>query len=143
MDATLFWVGLSDKKKTMRFPSLLILLIVCGLTACKKDVALLKGDYKGTYHSTNSLGTTVTANVTIHLGRTDFSGTADLPYPAICHGNWKASGNTIQFNDECVWLDLWAPILMGPFEYSLDGKHLRLSNTRPGLSAVYELDKVD
>ncbi len=127
----------------MRFSFLAIIVIIIGLSACKKDVVRLKGDYKGTYVRTAGTAAPVTANVTIHLGKNDFSGTADLPYPAICHGNWKVSGNSIQFNDECIWLALWMPILTGSFEYSLEGKHLRLSFMKPGWSAVYELDRVN
>ncbi len=133
----------------MRFSFLAIIVAVFAMAGCKKDRASsssLSGDYTGTFVHSTIAGRYMTAHVTVHLGKNDFSGSSDMVnYPAICRGTWEVSGNALQFNDQCIWpanFD-WTLILTGSYEYHFDGKHLSLSNNIPDNTNQYELDKVN
>ncbi|HEY4616992.1 MAG TPA: hypothetical protein VIH09_02215 [Flavobacterium sp.] len=115
------------------------------LSSCDKDDLNIKeGTYKGTFTVTYSSGTQ-TGQTTLELknGKFSCSGTSNR-IPAGGSGTFSSDNNKITFNDENVWTaDFdWNLILSGNYDYTFDGKKLKISADKNGVGNYkYDLEK--
>ena len=102
-----------------------LFLIICLtlLFACESedqvDRKLPDGNYSGTFQRQHVWAESDTANITITINSNEWSGTSDIEkYPALCNGTYLIIGDTIIFENECVWT--------ADFDWSLilDGKYI-------------------
>jgi len=99
----------------------LIILIACDSDE-QIDRKLPNGVYVGTFQREYVWADSDTANITITINSNEWSGNSDIEkYPALCHGTYSIIGDTIIFQNECVWTaDFdWSLILDG--KYILEG----------------------
>jgi len=108
------------KRFTIFFLSLFI------LNSCEKeeqieiDKKLLDGIYVGTFQREYVWIDSDTANITITFSSNKWSGSSDIDkYPALCSGTYSICGDTIVFENECVWTTEfdWSLILSGKNVY--------------------------
>ena len=113
-------------------------------SACKKDVNIIDGTYKGTFTVTYSSGVQI-GQTTLELknGRFSCAGNANR-IPAGGSGSYSSDKNTITFQDENFWTaDFdWNLILNGTYDYSFDGKRLKFSADKNGVgNYTYDLER--
>lgn len=79
---------------------LFIFILSCYLFSCKKpSKTITNGSYIGTFERN---GTQVPVQLMFSNGQ--FSGVSDsINFPAICSGTYTVSGNTISFENGCMW----------------------------------------
>lgn len=79
---------------------LFIFILSCYLFSCKKpSKTITNGSYIGTFERN---GTQVPVQLMFSNGQ--FSGVSDSTnFPAICSGTYTVSGNTISFENGCMW----------------------------------------
>ena len=92
------------------------------LISCKKDEQIDRkipdGNYTGTFQRELVWSDSDTANITIIFSSNKWSGTSDMvKYPALCKGIYSIVGDTIIFENECVWTAEfdWSLILAGKY----------------------------
>ena len=115
------------------------------LSGCdKNDLNIKDGTYKGTFTVTYSSGTQ-TGQTTLELknGKFSCSGYSNR-IPAGGSGTFSSDNNKITFNDENAWTaDFdWNLILSGKYDYTFDGKKLKISADKNGVGNYkYDLEK--
>jgi hypothetical protein len=117
-----------------------ILLYSCD----KDDLNIKEGTYKGTFTVTYSSGTQ-TGQTTLELknGKFSCSGNSNR-IPAGGSGTYSLDNGKITFNDENFWTaDFdWNLILRGQYDYSFNGKKLKISADKNGVGNYeYDLEK--
>lgn len=115
------------------------------LSSCDKDELDLKdGTYKGTFTVTYSSGTqTGQTTLVLKNGKFSCSGNSNR-IPAGGSGTFSSDNKKITFNDENFWTaDFdWNLILSGKYDYTFDGKTLKISADRNGVGNYkYDLEK--
>lgn len=110
-------------------------MIVCTMifSACEHDELItggqLNGAYTGTFYRMGPNTDYEVANVTLFFCADGFKGGSSIAkYPAICQGNYKLLGHSIEFNNTCFWTaDFdWSYILSGTFNISIKGDEILL-----------------
>jgi hypothetical protein len=125
--------------------TLTIFLMAILLYSCDKDDLNIKeGTYKGTFTVTYSSGTQ-TGRTTLELknGKFSCSGNSNR-IPAGGSGTYSLDNGKITFNDENFWTaDFdWNLILKGQYDYSFNGKKLKISADKNGVGNYeYDLEK--
>jgi hypothetical protein len=87
------------------------------------------GTYIGTFQRQLAFGGGDTAHVTITFSSNTWTGQSDrFHYPALCHGTYNIIRNKIVFENECLWTSDFdgTLILVGGFDFSLNGNHLNI-----------------
>jgi hypothetical protein len=110
------------------FAALTILILSCDDNDQPKST--IHGTYTGHFQRSSPEADWMVANVTLVFGHNTFSGESDQGrYPAICDGTYEIAGDTIKFNNDCVWTaDFdWTFILYGEFEFETTGDQLTLT----------------
>ena len=92
------------------------------LISCKEneqiDRKIPDGNYTGTFQRELVWSDSDTANITMIFSSNKWSGTSDMvKYPALCKGTYSIVGDTIIFENECVWTAEfdWSLILAGKY----------------------------
>lgn len=101
------------------------------------DRKILDGDYSGTFQRELDWNESDIANITMTFSSNKWTGTSDiLKYPALCTGTYSIVGDTIVFQDECIWTAEfdWSLILGG--KYLLKQTENTLEFTRDYRSAT-------
>ncbi len=106
------------------------------LSGCDKDdINLIEGIYKGTFTVTYNSGTQ-TGQTTLELmnGKFSCSGNSNR-IPAGGSGTYTFDNGKITFSDENFWTaDFdWNLILNGQYDYTFDGKKLKISADKIGV----------
>lgn len=128
-----------------RFLKLTIFFTVTLLLGCDKDdLDIIDGTYKGTFTVIYSSGIQ-TGQTTLDLkdGKFSCSGNSDR-IPAGGSGTFSSGNNKITFNDENAWTaDFdWNLILRGEYDYTFDGKKLKISADKNDVGHYeYDLEK--
>ena len=90
-------------KRTILFILSLIFLISCDKEE-HIDRKLPDGIYVGTFQRDHVAIDTDTANITMTFSSNQWSGSSDIvKYPALCSGTYSIFGDTIIFENECIW----------------------------------------
>lgn len=127
------------------FLILTFFFITTFLLSCQKDDSNIKdGIYKGTFTVTYNSGTQ-TGQTTLDLtnGKFSCSGNPDR-IPAGGSGTFSFDKNKITFNDENFWTADFDGnlILSGQYDYTFNGKKLKISADRNGVGHYeYNLEK--
>jgi hypothetical protein len=92
------------------------------LSGCSKDnyqaVNIKDGTYIGTFQREPVWSSSKTANITMTFSFNQWCGSSDIvKYPALCLGSYSIVGDTIVFENECVWTAEfdWSLILSGKY----------------------------
>ena len=86
----------------------------------------IEGEYTGTFLRNGN-----SSNVELTLKDQEFSGVSEtVKFPAICKGEYRISGNTITFVNECPWTAEfdWTLILSDTWNYNFVNNTLTLQN---------------
>ena len=101
---------------------LLFALVLTCLSGCDKDThnypKVPDGIYVGTFQRELSWYENDTANITMTFSSNTWSGYSDkIKYPALCKGTYSIEGDTIIFENQCVWTAEfdWGLILSGKY----------------------------
>lgn len=125
-----------------KFFALAIFPIAILLMGCNKgNINIKDGTYKGTFTATYKSGTkTGQTTLEVKNGRFKCFGNPNR-IPAGGSGSCYSDNNKITFNDENYWTaDFdWNLILNGQYEYSFNGKILKMSADKTG-DRHYEYD---
>lgn len=108
----------------LTFFSIAILLFSCH----KEDLKIKKGTYKGTFTVTYR-SETQTGKTTLELKNSKFSCSGNSNnIPAGGSGSFTFDNGKITFNDENIWTANfdWNLILNGQYNYTFDGKKLKI-----------------
>ncbi len=102
--------------------TILLILSLIFLISCDKDEQtdrkLPDGVYVGTFQRELVWSDSDTANITMTITSNQWSGTSVIKkYPALCNGTYSIVGDTIIFENTCVWIgDFdWSLILVGKY----------------------------
>lgn len=102
--------------------SIMIFLVVVGITSCDNDdeisSTILDGTYEGTFTVGYADGQTFSNPVTINFDSNNYSSSAGPNrYPAGGNGKFKLSGDLVEFSDVNIWTaDFdWGLILSGTY----------------------------
>ena len=123
----------------------LTIFSIAFLMGCDKDdINVEEGTYKGTFTVTYSSGTQ-TGQTTLELknGKFSCSGNSNR-IPAGGSGTYSFDNGKITFNDENLWTaDFdWNLILSGQYDYTFDGKKLKISADKNDVGNYeYDLEK--
>ncbi|MFN2396518.1 MAG: hypothetical protein ABR597_12620 [Bacteroidales bacterium] len=130
--------------------TLTVFAIAIFLYSCEKDkLDIQEGTFKGTFTVTYSSGTlwgsgTQTGQTTLILknGKYTCSGNSNR-IPAGGSGTYSFDKGKITFNDENSWTaDFdWNLILSGQYDYTFDGKKLKISADKNIGNYNYDLEK--
>jgi len=87
----------------MNFRILTLILIITFFTNCAEDdngsQSEINGEYTGVFERNGQ-----TTNVELNFTDGIYSGESESEkFPAICKGNYSISGNSIEFENTCVW----------------------------------------
>lgn len=112
------------------------IFLIIFLSGCNKDdINLIEGTYKGTFTVTYNSGTQ-TGQTTLKLmnGKFYCSGNSNR-IPAGGSGTYTFDNGKITFSDENFWTaDFdWNLILNGQYDYTFDGKKLKISADKIGV----------
>lgn len=114
------------------------------MSGCKKDdLNIYDGTYKGTFTVTYSSGTQTGQTILeFRNGKFSCSGNSGR-IPAGGSGTFSWDSNKITFNDENYWTaDFdWNLILNGTYNYTFDGKNLKISASK-NIVGSYKYDLV-
>lgn len=107
------------------------ILVLFAALSCKqsKSPVSIEREYLDTFYRGED-----SAPVEVTLEAGNFTGEIRNRFPAICRGNYTFSGNTISFQDACIWTaDFdWTLILSGTWHYSRHNDLLTLENINNG-----------
>lgn len=126
--------------------TLLTLTMITFIVNCKKDNHQIdKGTYTGTFKVVYS-SSTQTGTVTVELKSSNkYSCTGNSNYiPAGGSGDYTIDSDKINFKDEHAHTANfdWNLILNGQYNYSFDGKHLKMWADKNNVGRYeYDLDK--
>lgn len=130
--------------------SFLVMLMFAG---CEQDglqsAQLVDGSYSGTFHREITWTESAVAHVTLTFEDHRWTGSGDIEkYPALCHGSYSIVGDTIIFENECVWTAEFnhTLVLSGKYRLTKRGTSLELSRdygsaTTDAYTEWYLLDK--
>lgn len=134
----------------MKQLSILLMAFSLALFSCEKDTdsqETLTGTYTGTFQRIHNGAAGPLSGVTLTFTTNGFSGGSDSSYyPAICKGTYSIEGNTVNFENSCVWpahFD-WTLILNGEYRIETNGDNLELRKYYNGTvqqEDVYKLVK--
>lgn len=109
----------------------LIVVLVMLFFSCESSYEVgmpnLEGHYSGTFERNGK-----SSNVELKLENQQFAGISEVvKYPAICRGDYSISGETITFENECIWTAEfdWTLILSGTWNYVLADNTLILTKS--------------
>lgn len=101
---------------------LVLILGLIFLICCEKeeqiDRIILDGNYIGTFQRELVWYDNDIANISLTFSSNKWTGTSDIiKYPALCSGTYNIEGDTIIFENECVWTAEfdWSLILSGKY----------------------------
>jgi hypothetical protein len=125
--------------------ALAVLSMVVLLTSCKKDNKNIEeGTYTGTFKVTYSSGTK-TGAVTVELNNSNYSCTGNPDrIPAGGSGSYSIEKKKITFEDRNYWTADFDGnlILDGEYDYTFDGKKLKISANKNSVGYYeYDLEK--
>ena len=116
--------------------------------SCKKeeirDKKLPDGTYEGTFQREPVWSNGDTANITLTFSSTHWSGSGEREkYPALCHGTYSIIGDTITFENECVWTAEfdWSLILSGKYHLTETGDAIEFSRDYRSATSDTYVDK--
>lgn len=128
---------------------LFIITLIALMTSCDKNEdenIVLDGTYAGTFQ--RQTGAPADTAVTVQLTFTgqQFNGAGDWSaYPAICHGTYQLQGDSIRFDNGCVFTaDFdWTLILGGKYDIYAIADQVIMTRTYGNQSKdIYNLRKV-
>lgn len=134
--------ALKRKSQTHTLSLMLAVMSLIG-AAARCDMPLPEGTYTGKFKVVYDTAT-FTGVTTLRLhGDTYQCERNDNRIPAGGSGTFTIRDNTIIFHDENMWTaDFdWNLILKGEYNYTLDGKNLKLSMRKNGTMYEYDLVK--
>ena len=113
-------------------PKILILIgIIFIIFACNNDdenpQTEINGEYVGIFERDGR-----SSNVEFTFNNGTWTGESQIvKFPALCYGTYSNSGNVITFENHCAWTTEFdgTLILVGEWNYSLNGNSLILTNT--------------
>jgi hypothetical protein len=130
------------KKKMKNY----FLLIGCllGLLGCNKEeqriTTITEGTYTGSFQRELSWAKSDTSIITLTFTSTNWSGTSDkFHYPALCNGTYTIEGDSVNFENSCVWTAEfdWSLILSGKYAITISGETIEF--TREYRSSTAEI----
>ena len=114
------------KSKILIGVTLLFVLISCNKNDSEIAIPqITNGNYIGIFERNG-----VNSNVQLNLNSGTFNGQSTTQkFPALCNGTYSITGNTINFEDKCVWTAEfdWTLILNGQWNYVMSGNILTLT----------------
>lgn len=130
--------------KTVSLLFIFFTLATC-LSGCKKEnLRIEDGTYKGKFTVTYSSGTQ-SGQTTLVLKNGEFSCSGNpTKIPAGGSGTFSSNNSTITFNDVNFWTaDFdWNLILSGTYDYTFNGKNLKITANKNGVgNYTYDLKK--
>lgn len=134
--------ALKIKSQTHALPLMLAVMFLMG-AAGRCDMPLPEGTYTGKFKVVYDTAT-FTGVTTLRLhGETYHCEGNENRIPAGGSGTFNTTGNSMIFHDENMWTaDFdWNLILKGKYNYTLDGKNLKLSMRKNGTMYEYDLVK--
>lgn len=115
--------------------TLLFVLVAFSIAACEPDGTLKaeigddaqpadfrEGTYSGIFTRVSPAALHPPSEVTLTFNKTSYTGSSTrAKYPAICEGTFKIKGNTIEFENGCMWTaDFdWTLILKGRYDLAV------------------------
>ena len=103
-------------------PTIYSILLLLILFSCENEELSEKqipdGTYSGTFQRQFVASNSNIANITLTFLGNQWSGSSDIEkYPALCRGTYSIKGDTIIFENECVWTAEfdWTLILAGKY----------------------------
>lgn len=96
----------------------------------------LEGSYAGTFKRGDT-----TTNVNLEIGDLVFTGDSEVEkFPGICNGSYTVAGDSISFQNGCVWTAEfdWSLILNEKWGYTINGNTLTLTKAN---GDIYTLTK--
>jgi hypothetical protein len=124
----------------------LTIFSIAFLSGCDKDdLDVKEGTYKGTFTVTYRSGTPQTGQTTLELkdGKYSCSGNSNR-IPAGGSGTYSFDNGKITFSDENFWTAEfdWNLILNGQYDYTFNGKKLKISADKNSVGHYeYDLEK--
>ncbi|HMQ61904.1 MAG TPA: hypothetical protein PKE06_14625 [Flavilitoribacter sp.] len=111
-----------------KLPILFTVLLFLAVSGCNKTTEtvapVLEGQYTGTFERNGTI-----APVELNLNDQDFTGSSETDkFPAICSGHYTATGDSISFENTCIWTAEfdWTLILSESWHYVVDNNKLTL-----------------
>jgi len=95
-----------------------------------QETLIPEGTYHGTFQRQIVWTDSHIANISLTFTANQWSGTSDFPkYPALCRGTYSTNGDTILFENACVWTAEfdWTLILSGKYILTKTGKTIEFS----------------
>ncbi len=127
------------------------LFFICALfflVSCEKEEEIQKHLFDGTYIGTFQRQIVWTENDTAHITLTfngnQWSGSSNFEkYPALCRGTYSINGDTIIFENECIWTAEfdWTLILAGKYLLTKTGNTVEFSKDYRSASSDTYNDK--
>ena len=118
------------------------------LISCKKEDSInqiiIDGTYKGTFQREIVLSSSAPANITLVFSSNQWSGSGDsAKYPALCHGTYTISSDTIIFVNECDWTAEfdWSLILAGKYALKQSGNTIEFTRDYRSSTSDTSIDK--
>jgi hypothetical protein len=117
----------------MRTLLLIVFLSSIILTSCEKNkepTYLDIGNYSGTFQRELVWGDSDTANIIMTFSSNTWSGSSDkTKYPALCNGTYRIEGDTIVFENLCVWTAEFdaSLILSGKYKLIRNGNNIEIN----------------
>jgi hypothetical protein len=122
------------------------------LISCKKNdepTYLENGNYTGTFQRELVWGESDTANIIMTFSSNTWSGSSDkVKYPALCNGTYRIEGDSIVFENLCVWTAEFdaSLILSGKYKLIRNGNAIEFNKDYRSATAdtyidIYKLTK--
>ena len=115
--------------------NILIVIFLAGLICCKKEEnkfsKIPDGTYQGTFVRETVWAGSDTAHIIMTFSSNNWSGSSDKKnFPALCHGTYSISGDTLIFTNQCAWTAEfdWGLILSGTYNLKIHGEELEFYN---------------
>jgi hypothetical protein len=116
-------------------------------TSCEKNeepAYLDIGNYSGTFQREWVWGDSDTANIIMTFSSNTWSGTSDkIKYPALCNGTYRIEGDTIVFENLCVWTAEFdaSLILSGKYKLISNGNNIEINKDYRSATADTYIDR--
>ena len=125
-----------------------LILAFLFLISCKNEESINKtiseGTYKGTFQRENVWLPSTPTNITLTFSSNQWTGSGDREkYPALCHGTYSISGDSIIFENECAWTAEfdWSLILSGKYALKQSENIIEFSRDYRSSTSDTYLDK--
>lgn len=131
----------------MRTFLLIALLSSIILVSCEKNdepTYLDNGNYTGTFQRELVWGDSDTANIIMTFSSNTWSGSSDrVKYPALCNGTYRIEGDTIIFENLCVWTAEFdaSLILSGKYKLIRNGNSIEINKDYRSATADTYVDR--